>query len=290
MRALFLPLITSALFAGSFIAGKFTTAELGPLTASLLRYLVAWLFLGALIIHYKPGVLKVARRDLGLLGMLGLSGIAGYHYFFFSSLRYTEVANTAIINATSPVLTAFAASLFLGERLRPRNYLGVALAFAGVIVLLTRAEPGRLTDWRFNTGDLLMLLAVACWVTYSLLLKALGARYASFTTTYYAVVFGTVALALLSLSEEPLTQAAAMSSASWYSVVYMGLFASGLGYLLYTHCIDKLGPTRASGSVYALVPVFVALLAWMFFGQPVTAPMILSIALILAGLRLILKQ
>ena len=36
-----LPLLTSLLFAGSFVAGKYTTVELGPLTTSLLRYVIA---------------------------------------------------------------------------------------------------------------------------------------------------------------------------------------------------------------------------------------------------------
>ncbi len=289
MRSLILPLATSILFAGSFIAGKFTTADLGPLTTSLCRYLIALLFLSALIGHYKLNALKVARRDLAALGLLGLSGIAGYHYFFFLSLRYTEVANTAIINASSPVLTGFVASLLLGERLGWRNYLGIGLTFSGVVVLLTRADPNRIVDWQFNTGDLLMLMAVVCWVIYALLLKTLVTRYSSFTLTYYGVLSGVAILALLALVEQPFAQVSAMSAASWYSILYMGLFASGIGYLLYTYSVASLGPTRTAGAVYALVPVFVVVLAWLFFDQPITAPMMLSMTLILTGLRLILN-
>jgi drug/metabolite transporter (DMT)-like permease len=290
MRALILPLVTSILFAGSFIAGKFTTADLGPLTTSLCRYLIALIFLSALIGHYKLSSLKVAYRDLGWLGLLGLSGIAGYHYFFFLSLRYTDVANTAIINASSPALTGFAASWLLGERLGWRNYLGIGLTIMGVMILLTRADLNRIVEWRFNGGDFLMLAAVLCWVVYALLLKSLVARYSSFTLTWYAVLGGVVVLGLLGFVEQPLAQVAAMSATSLYSIVYMGVFASGVGYLLYTYSVASLGPTRASGVVYGLVPVFVSVLAWMFFKEPITLPMVFSALLVLTGLRLILKQ
>ena len=115
-------------------------------------------------------------------------------------------------------------------------------------------------------------------------------RYSSFTLTYYGVLSGVAILALLAPVEQPLAQVSAMSAASAYSIVYMGLFASGLGYLLYTYSVASLGPTRTAGVVYALVPVFVAMLAWWFFDQPVTTPMVLSMVLILTGLRLILKR
>lgn len=290
MRVLILPLATSILFAGSFVAGKFTTIDLGPLTTSLCRYVIALIFLSALIGHYKLSALKVAYRDLGWLGLLGLSGIAGYHYFFFLSLRYTDVANTAIINASSPVLTGFAASLLLGERLNRSNYLGIGLTVIGVMVLLTRADLNRVAEWQFNTGDFLMLIAVLCWVVYALLLKMLVARYSSFTLTWYAVLGGVIMLGLLGLAEQPLAQVAAMSATSLYSIVYMGLFASGLGYLLYTYSVASIGPTRTSGAVYGLVPLFVAVLAWLFFKEPITMPMVFSMLLVLTGLRLILKQ
>lgn len=45
--------LTSLLFAGSFIAGKFTTVELSPILTTLLRYLIALVFLSGLLIHYK---------------------------------------------------------------------------------------------------------------------------------------------------------------------------------------------------------------------------------------------
>ena len=124
--------MTSVLFSGSYIAGKYTTLDLGPLTTTLLRYVVALLFLSSLLLHYKRSALVLRSRDIAPALLLGLFGIVGYHYFFFLSLRYTEVANTAIINALSPVLTGVAAALLIKERLSRANYAGLVIAFAVV--------------------------------------------------------------------------------------------------------------------------------------------------------------
>ena len=69
----------------------------------------------------------------------------------------------------------------------------------------------------------------------------------------------------------------------------MGVGGSGLGYLLYNHSVHILGPTRTASLVYGTVPVFVALLAYLFFHEGVSGPMLLSGLLIILGLRLVLR-
>ena len=133
-------LFTALLFAGSFIAGKYTTIDLGPLTTSLLRYVIAILFLLVMAVSGRRSALRVQRTDLIWFILLGLFGVVGYHYFFFSALRYTEVANTAIIHAMNPIVTGLMAAVFIRERLSVRNYLGIVLAVAGVITLITKAD------------------------------------------------------------------------------------------------------------------------------------------------------
>jgi drug/metabolite transporter (DMT)-like permease len=68
----------------------------------------------------------------------------------------------------------------------------------------------------------------------------------------------------------------------------MGIFASGLGYLLYNLSIREIGATRTSSFVYSVIPLVVAVLAWLFFQQSITPAMVVSMALILIGLHLML--
>ncbi|HEY9647321.1 MAG TPA: DMT family transporter [Chroococcidiopsis sp.] len=285
-----LPVVTSALFAGSFIAGKYAVVELGPLTTSFFRYVVTLVFLSGLLWHFGTASLKVKAADLWRLMLLGSFGIVGYHYFFFSSLQHTDVANTAIINAFSPVVSGIMAALFIKERLRRRSYGGGAIALIGVLMLLTKGNLDNLLQLQFKLGDLLMLCAVLCWTVYALLIKQLSARYSGFTITYYATLFGVVQLLFFAIAENWGTALHGASSAAILSVFYMGIGASGIGYLLYNLSIKTLGPTAIASSVYSLVPVFVSILALLFFQQPITAVMLASMGLIIVGLWVMLGK
>ena len=287
-----LPLLTSFLFAGSFVAGKYTTVDLGPLTTSLLRYVIAMGVLGLFIYRSAQPVkaLTVAQADWGAMVLLGLFGVVGYHYFFFSSLRYTATANTAIINAFNPVVTGVMAALFIGERLSRRQYGGIVLALLGVLTLLTRGNLTALLTLQLNRGDGLMLCAVLCWVVYSLIIKQLSQRYSGLTITFYAAVAGVGQLLGLASLERWWLQLATLSLASSIAILYMGVAASGIAYLLFNLSIQQVGPTRTASVVYSLVPIFVAGLAWLFFRELLTATMMASMGLILLGVNVVLSQ
>ncbi len=288
-RQLWTPITVSLLFSGSYIAAKYATYELGPLTTTMLRYLAALVFLVALSARFALARPGQAGKDLALFFIMGLFGIVGYHYFFFSSLKYTAVANTAIINATSPIATAIAAAWFLREKLRRSQYLGIVLAFIGVITLITRGDLGRITQLAFNKGDLLMLCSVLSWVVYAVIVKKLSAKYNGYTLTFYATAFGICILAFPVTSETPIAQVQAMSPIAVISVLYMGIFASALGYLLYNYSIRDLGPTLTSAVVFSLVPIFTTVLAYLFFAEPLLPVMLASMGLIILGIWRLLK-
>lgn len=285
-----LPALTSLLFAGSFVAGKYTTLDLGPLTTSLLRYLVAALTLGLLVsCSPSPRGLTVKPQDRLAMALLGSFGVVGYHVFFFASLSRTAVANTAIINAFNPVITGMLAAAVLGERLSRRQYVGGAIALLGVLTLLTQGNPSRLLSLRLNAGDALMLGAVLCWAVYALLIKQLSQRYSGLVITFYAAVSGVVQLLFLAALERWWQQLGGISPASLWSILYMGVAASGAGYLLFNLSVARIGPTRSASVVYSGVPIFVAALAWLFFREPVTPVMVASMGLILAGMNFVLR-
>jgi drug/metabolite transporter (DMT)-like permease len=289
-RKIILPAVTGLTFAGSFIAGKYTSVEIRPLSTTLLRYIIASLTLATFIFKYGQASLEIKIPDIWKLVLLGLFGVVGYHFFFFSSLIYTKAANSAIINAMNPLVTGTMAAIFLKERLPGRGYLGVVLAFIGVIILLTRGDIEILRQLQFNIGELLMLLGVLCWVIYMLMIRKMINRYSGFTLTFYAAISGVILLIPLVFLEDFSLKILAMSWPSLVSILYMGIIASGIGYYLFNLSIGEIGPTRTASSVYSLLPIFVAILGLIFFGESVTPVMILSTILIIVGLNLALKE
>lgn len=290
MKKISFPIVTALLFSGSFVAAKYTTFDLSPINITFLRYVIAMIFLTLYIPFIDKSKLKIKRKDLLKVILTGVFGIIGYHLFFFSSLKYTAVTNTGVINAFSPVVTGLLASLFLKERLTKINYLGILLSLIGVLILITKGKLIFIFILNFNIGDILMLMAVLSWAIYSLIIKKLSKKYSSFTITYYSAISGVTILLFLSIFQGGVAEIANISSRSIYSILYMGIFASGIGYLMYNKGIKSLGPTKTSSLVYSIVPVFVAILSYLFFKEKLTIPLFISILLIILGLNAVLHS
>ena len=287
---LWFPLLTAALFSGSYIGGKYTTVDVDPVTVTLMRYVIAGLFLLCLAPWLANTLPKLRAKSVMQMALLGFFGIFGYNVLFFLSLGYTEVANTAIINATSPVITGVLACLVLRERLSTRVYLGGLVTVLGVLILLTDGQLGLLLDHPYNRGDLYMLMAVVCWAVYAILIKRLSDAFSAYALTLYATVAGVVWLLLAWLLFGDALELAAISSRSYAAIVYMGIIASGIGYLTYNHSVSLNGATVTSGLVYGLVPPIVAVLAWMLLAQRITWVMTLSTFLIIIGVWQMLRR
>jgi len=288
-RKIIWPLLTGLSFAGSFVAGKYIIIDLQPLTTAFLRYAIAVIVLSGLIFYYKPKSLKIAGRDWPLMVLLGLFGVVGYQFFFFAGLKYTAVVNTSIINAFSPVVTGLGAAIFIKERLTKANYVGIVVALAGVIILISKGEWGNVIGLNFNVGDMLMLCAVISWAAYAILIKKMLKQYSGFTLTYYAALFGMIEAGLLCLIENPLAQIQAISRLSIISLLYLGIIATAFGHFLYNLCIREIGPTRTSSFVYSIVPILVAVLAYLFFKDTITLVMALSVGFIIVGLNFMMR-
>ena len=149
MKRFAILLATSFLFAGSFIAAKYATIELEPLSTAFLRYFIAVIFLTILILHFKTDKLRISKKDIPKFVITGLTGIAGYHFFFFVALRHTQITNTAIINALSPIVTGVMAAIFIRERLSRGGYIGMLISVFGVLVLLSKGHLSNLIEMKF---------------------------------------------------------------------------------------------------------------------------------------------
>ena len=280
----------AVLFAGSFVAGKVAADRLGPLTITLLRYVIAFGFLVVLFVRRSTRSLAVRAHDIPLFMFLGATGIVGYHYFFFRALTYTAVANTAIINAVNPVLTGILAGLLLRERIGRRGAAGIIVTVVGTLLLVSKGNPWIVFRGGLNRGDALMLGGVLSWSLYSLVVRRLTTRYSGYTVTFYATSCGLALLIPLALAEGLVNQFAGIEWSTWVAIAYMGVAASGLGYLLYNISVGSIGPTKTAGIVNGTVPLLVAILALVVFAEPITLAMGLSGAMVLAGLGLTIRS
>ena len=214
----------------------------------------------------------------------------------FNTLIYiashtTTAINLALIAITFPVFIIILSRIIYHELLTINKAIGVFLVIIGVVTLITRGDVAILRNIDFTEGDLWMLLAAITFAVYSLMLKKkpvqLGARAFQLSTFIIGLLFLTpFYLWEASNTEFKITT---ITSTAFYSILYLGLFASIASYLLWGKAVENIGPTRSS-IIYYTLPVFSSWLAFMILGEAIENVHIISMLLIFMGVLIAIYQ
>jgi drug/metabolite transporter (DMT)-like permease len=250
-----------ALGEGWIDASSFTTVRLVGGAAAL-----------ALVVRLRRGPAR--RHPHDLVGVLSLFAYAAG--FSFAYLSLTAATGTLILFGAVQ-LTMIVGGLLAGERPRASAWLGVALAVAGMGLLVA---PGVAAP--SPAGAALMGVAGSSWGLYSLR----GRASADATASTAGNFLGTVPLALL-LVLLPLGQ----RSASAYGLglaLASGVLTSGLGYVVWYAALPLLTPVRAA-TVQLSVPVLVAVAGVLVLAEPLTPRLLVSGLLTLGGIGLVIR-
>lgn len=274
-----------AIWGGTFIAGRIVALQLPPATGSVLRYLVACLALVAAAWALEGGLPRLNRQQvLATLG-LGATGIFAYNLLFLGALSRLPASRTSLIIALNPVVTIALASLLMHERLSARRWAGVALALAGVWIVISRGEVTAAIGQSVGAGELLMFGGVCAWAAYTLIGRVALRGLTPLAATTYASLWGTVMLAAVATGEWPALQASAFTPAVWVSVAYLGLLGTALAFVWYSQGVQRLGPARTV-VFNNLVPVFGACFGVLLLDEPLLASMLVGGAVAVCGVML----
>src|SRR5690606_324423 len=170
-----------------------------------------------------------------------------------------------------------------GQTLNGRQWLGIAIAVAGVAIIVGRSQPSAAAG--INPGDLLMVIAVLVWGLYSVLLRRRPLQLHPLTVLLFLIAFGLPVILPFYLWELRAGGGVTLSTATAAIFLFMAVFPSVLAYLFWNHGVAVAGPSQAGMFVY-LIPLFTALLAGFFLGERLQAHHALGAGLILAGLYL----
>lgn len=270
-------------WAAHFPLGKLALRELGPLTLTAGRALLAGPML--LLVAWLTAPLRrpLARPDYHAFVVLGLTGLVGNTTVWYWGLAQTTALNAGILGAASPMLVAVAAAAAFGDRLRPLNWLGIALTVAAVLITITKGSLGVLVTLAVNRGDLIILLAQAAWIVYTLYTRAATSTLPAVWIMAGAHTVGALVLVPLAALAEP-WRSPGDAPVGW-SVVLYGAFLVTLGHLWYYAIVRTIGAGRASAYLN-LLPFMVIGLAWALVGEAIRAYHLVGAALVVAGVVL----
>jgi drug/metabolite transporter (DMT)-like permease len=253
--------------------------DIPPLAFVALRFALGSVLLWGLL-RLREGPAPVPAGSGGRLLWLGIVGNTIYQTCFILGLGLTTAGNSALIIATVPTIVALAGALLGIERLSPRIVLGVALAFAGVaLVVLAR---GLELSAETLVGDGLLLGCAATWAVYTLGVRTLSSELSPLRITALTALTGTPGLLLIGLPDLLRTDWAAVSVGAWGGLLYASLLSLVLAYILWNTSVRQVGGNRTA-IFNCVTPLVAALAAWPLLGEQPTALHAAGAGLIIGG-------
>ncbi|MFK5633641.1 DMT family transporter [Ornithinimicrobium sp. LYQ103] len=279
MPALLLLVLATLFWAGNYLVGERVVATLDPLSLTWWRWTMAAVPLVVLAqLVERPDWRRVLARWRVLL-LAGVLGVGGYGLLLYAALERTSAVNASIVNALNPVAIVVAAVLLGQACAGRRTWVGVAAGLAGVLLVLTRGEVGRLLTLSFNGGDVLMLGAVTVWTAYTLIGRRLGLPVLAATAVQVVLtaILLTPVVLLTGLTVPP-------DRGAWGAVLFIVVFPSIGSYLCWNLAIGRV-PPGVAGTSMNLVTVFTAVIAALL-GRPPTLVQLVGGALVIGGVLL----
>ncbi len=269
-------LILAVLWGSAFPAIKLGLEGFSAPHLTLARHLVASACFVPFLLLTKRR-LWPERRDLGYFLLLGVCGITIYHLGLNFGEQRVSAGATSLIIATAPALTAIVAYFLIDERLPKLGWLGIAISFVGVLLIVLGDSRGL----SFDPFALLILLSAVSTAFYFTLQKRLFSRYKAVEVTAFATWGGTLPL-LLFLPGFP-AALAGIDPTPLFATIYIGVFPSAVAYTLFSFALSQAPVTLVTAYLYT-VPIFSLLLSWLILGEVPSWLTVVGGAVAIAGI------
>jgi drug/metabolite transporter (DMT)-like permease len=287
--AIALIFISPALWSVNYLVARWAPGIIAPHMLALARWSVAGLLMGALCwreIAAKREHLRAEGWRFVALGALGM-WICGA--FVYVGARDTTAINIGLLYAVSPVLVALASARWLHERFRTLQWVGVAVALAGVLHIVIQGRWHALDALQINPGDGWIALCVASWTAYSLLLRAWPSAFGALARLTLIAAGGVLVLLPGTLIEAALGWHSTLSWKSVALVLAAALLPGAAAYGAYSYMQRVLGAARV-GTVLYLSPLYAAATGWLLLGESIEPFHWVGAALILPGIWLTTRR
>ena len=280
-------LVCATLFwAGNFIVGKTASInEIPPISLNFYRWLVAWLILLPFTFRELIKKKNYILNNIGLFIVLGITAVTIFNSALFYSLKFTQVISGVLMISTVPVMIIFISSLLKIEKTNFFQIIGVGLSLTGVLFIITKADIGLLKNLDFNRGDLIMIIAMLSWATYSALLKKKKYELSQISLLQVVISFGVIFLIPLYFIDMNMGNSIKLEKPFFLTLTYVVLFPGLASFFFWIKGVALIGANR-SGVFLHLMPIFGAVMAMVIFDEKFMFYHLLGAAFILMGIIL----
>lgn len=267
----------------NFIVAKIALRHLDPVTLASFRVVLSAALIVPVYLALPRRAGSFSRGDVWEFVKLGLFGVAINQMCFTIGISYTTVSHSALIVGMGPIYVLMLAWLMGLESMTWKKILGMALAFAGVVVLA--GEQGFSLEGGSLLGDLITLAGSWGFAFYVVLGKKVAPRFDSLEMNTFNYLTGAVLVLPVAVRQALVLDWHAVAWPGWAGLVFMAAFASVLAYLLYFWALRHVSASRLAAFSY-LLPVLATVLGIVFLGEPVTKHLLVGGGLVMAGIYL----
>lgn len=274
-----------ALIIANFIWGaaapiyKYVMAEgtLDPMTLAFSRFSLATLILLPFVIKQ----LKIQKKDFVYVFFIGLT--LSIHIGLLNiALVYTSSINAPIIGTAAPLFLIPLSFFLLKEPFKIRKVVGCIIGFIGVLVILLLPLIAKGLDGTIG-GNLLLIASTFGAVAHTILTKEVIGRYKPIVLVWWTFFLSTIFFTPFMLLSHPPVLEKGFLAIDIFGIVYAGVFASVVCYLLYYYAVKNLEVSDVAMFAY-LDPVVTVLVAVPLLGEIPTIEYLLGAFLVFLGI------
>ena len=277
--------IAATLFwSGNFTVARGVTENIPPIALAFWRWMTAVLILAPFALKPLIKNWSIIKSNIVYLTVTSVLGVSLFNTLIYIAGHSTTAMNMSLIVITFPVFVIIFSKFIYKEIITLNKALGIVFVIAGVVTLITKGELSVIKNISFSSGDLWMLLAAITFACYSLLIKHKPAQLGTRAFQISTFSIGLIILTPFYIWESSTTnfQIQSIDQTTFYSILYLGIFASLFSYILWGKAVELIGPTRSS-MIYYTLPIFSGISAYAFLGEKIESIHIVSMLLILFG-------
>ena len=278
--------LTVTFWAGNFIVGKLASFyDVPPFSLNFYRWFFAWLILAPFTIPEIIEKKEYIFKNYKLFIILGVTSITIFNSIVYYSLNFTQVISGVLMISTIPVMIMLFSSILNIEKTNIFQIIGVIFSFAGVIMIITKADIQILKNLDFNKGDITMVVAMFSWALYSTLLKRQKYEISQISLLQVVITFGLLFLIPIYFIEYQIGSRIILEKPFILILSYVVLFPGLASFLLWIKGISLIGANR-SGVFLHLMPILSAIMAMIFFNEKFMFYHMLGACFIITGILL----
>lgn len=272
-------LATLLLWSGNWIVARAVRHDISPGLATTGRVLIVIVLLLPFTWRGLASKLpQLTRRDWLFVALLGLTGGGPHLGFQWLGLHFTTATSGTLYLSTTPIFILLLGAV-LGDRIRARQGIGVAISFCGVALIATQ---GNLRGLSFNIGDLMAITSMMMWSGYTVTLARRRDPLSVLELLTIVCAFGALFMIPWLIIEAFMGMTLSLSVPGALAVLYSAIGSLLLAFAGWSYVVQRLGPARAGATMH-LMPAIGILLSAIFLQEYPGWYHFVGIAMILAG-------